>query len=98
MAEVVCELDGTPAAEEAARRAIVDVKTASISLVGVVRAPRFDVPAPAVGDRIRRFQRVESQLLRLTREAKGAGLHVTVALPGHVPAPVREHEVEQRAA
>jgi hypothetical protein len=86
------EIDGTMAAEAAARRAIADSKGEGIALVGVVRTSRFEAPSPAVGDKIRRFQRVETQLLRLAREANAAGVPVSIALPGHEPALPRERE------
>ncbi|HVY61351.1 MAG TPA: hypothetical protein VHF22_06840 [Planctomycetota bacterium] len=100
MLKVHCGLDGTAAAEAKAREAIAAAaaRNEGIALVGEVREPRFGVPQPAIGDRIRRFQRVESQLLRLAREAEAAGVDVKLALPGHDPVPAGERAAMRPAA
>ena len=96
MTQVVCKVDGTREAETAARAAFAEAaeQGGTITLAGVVKTPRFGPPQPAIGDRIRRFQRVETQLLRLGRDAKAEGLDVLIALPGHEPPKRLEHVAE----
>jgi hypothetical protein len=85
MTQVLCTLDGGPETEAAARAAFAQATRngRAITLVGHVKTPRFEAPQPAIGERIRRFQRVEGQLVRLAREARANGLDVLVVLPGH---------------
>jgi hypothetical protein len=87
MTQVVCKVDGSQESEAAARAAFARAAAngGTIVLAGAVRTPRFEAPQPAIGERIRRFQRVESQLLGLARDAKAEGLDVLIALPGHEP-------------
>lgn len=87
MTQVVCKLDGSSKSEAAARAAFAEAAAGdgTITLAGVVKTPRFEAPQPAIGERIRRFQQVETQLLRLGRDAKAEGLDVMIALPGHEP-------------
>lgn len=90
MTQVVCRIDGSSETEATARAAFDTAARdgATIVLAGVVKTPRFEAPQPAIGERIRRFQRVETQLLRLARDAKAEGLDVLIVLPGH-EVPVR---------
>jgi len=96
MTQVVCKVDGSREAEVAARAAFAEAAAngGMITLAGVVKTPRFEAPQPAIGERIRRFQRVETQLLRLGRDAKAEGLDVLIALPGHEPPKRLVREVE----
>lgn len=96
MTQVVCKVDGSSKAEAAARAAFAEAAAdgGTITLAGVVNTPRFEAPQPAIGERIRRFQRVESQLLRLGRDAKAEGLDALIVLPGHEPPKRLEDQVE----
>jgi hypothetical protein len=100
MTQVVCTVDGSTKAEAAALSAIAEARPGDgpLTLVGVVREPRFDVPQPAVGQRILRLQRVETQLVRLASAAKSEGLDVLVALPGHESAGVTSIALRPAAA
>jgi hypothetical protein len=91
MTQVVCTVDGGLKRAAAARAAFATAAQngGTITLVGEVKTPRFEAPQPAIGERIRRFQRVEGQLLELAHEAKAEGLDVLVVLPGHA-VPTRE--------
>ena len=96
MTQVVCKVDGSREAETAARAAFAQAAAngGAITLAGVVKTPRFEAPQPAIGERIRRFQQVETQLLRLGRDAKAEGLDVMIVLPGHEPPKRLVREVE----
>lgn len=88
------EVDGSEQGLKAARDAIAKAKERGGRVVfqGVVRDSWFSAPQPAIGEKIRKFQRVEFQLLRLADEAKAAGVDYEVVLPGHAPAGVAEPE------
>ena len=76
MEPVVCEVDGSRAAEQALEAAISFCRRrgASLELVGVVRESLFEAPQPAIGERIRRFREVEYALVQGLRLARAGGV------------------------
>jgi hypothetical protein len=80
MSTLLCTVDHTSTAAEAADAAIERCQPGSeLVLVGVVE-PQGEAPAPASGERIRRFGLVEKNLVRAARAVRAAGLSPTVVL------------------
>jgi threonine dehydrogenase-like Zn-dependent dehydrogenase len=80
MSTLLCTVDHTSSAAEAAEAAIARCEPGSeLVLVGVVE-PQSEAPAPAFGERIRRFGLVEKNLVRAARAVRAAGLTPTVVL------------------
>src|SRR4249920_2502158 len=81
MSTLLCTVDHTSRATEAAEAAIERCREpgSELVLVGVVE-PQSEAPAPAFGERIRRFGLVEKNLVRAARAVRAAGLTPTVVL------------------
>ncbi len=77
MARVLCAVDGAPAAREAVRAAIAFCREhdADLKLVGVVKESLFDFPPqPSYGERVRRYNQVQYELVHAAEAAREAGL------------------------
>jgi hypothetical protein len=80
MSTLLCTVDHTSSAAQAAEAAVDRSERGSeIVLVGVVE-PQREAPAPAFGERIRRFGLVETNLVRAARAVRAAGRTPTVVL------------------
>jgi hypothetical protein len=81
MPAVLCAIDGSPSAREGLRAAVAFCaeRELDLELVGVVPTVAL-VPQPALGESVRRFQRVELELVHGLRLAASAGLDAIVAV------------------
>ena len=77
MARVLCAVDGSGAARDAVQAAIAFCREhdADLKLVGIVKETLLDFPPqPAYGERVRRYNQVQYELVRAAELARDAGL------------------------